>query len=351
MTRDPEFGTQSKLNTAPIVEDATDPSSVSVALPEPLLIPNPKRFSFYVTFPDLYEMYKDAVSSYWVPQEPDFQPDVNDWNHKLGDGERRFLKHTLAFFAEADGIVNENLNLNFCAEVQYPEIRAFYNFQSAIESVHQETYANMLRTYVRDDAEFNQLLNAVHTMPCIKQKAEWAFKYMDATQRTFAERLLGFATMEGIFFSSSFASIFFMSSRGLMPGLAFANTLISRDEGLHCKFACAMFLKCVNRPSQEKIHQMMREAVAVEEVFVRDAIPVGLIGMNADEMVTYVRYCTDRLLKQVGYDPIWNAENPFEFMKLISLQVKTNFFEARTGEYARVVADKTEGKMEITDDF
>lgn len=335
----------------PTLSIVPTPTSVSVLLPEPLLTPNPKKFAFYVTYPDLYAMYQDAVTSYWTPHEPDFQPDVNDWDNKLSEGDRRFLKHTLAFFAEADGIVNENLNLNFCAEVQNPEIRAFYNFQSAIESVHQETYANMLKTYVRDDAEFTRLLHAVHTMPCIKKKAEWALNYANANESSFAERLIAFGIMEGIFFSGSFASIFFMSKRGLMPGLAFANTLISRDEGLHCKFACAMFLKCVNRPSQARIHQMMRDAVAVEEDFVRDAIPVAMIGMNADDMMTYVQYCADRFLKQVGYDPIWNSENPFEFMKLISLQVKTNFFEARTGEYAKVGSSKSEGKLEITDDF
>lgn len=341
--------TQSELKDTVAMWTPT-PTSASVLLPEPLLTPNPNRYAFYITYPDLYTMYQDAMSSFWTPHEVDLSMDVSDWDNKLGDGERRFIKHTLAFFAEADGVVNENLNLNFCAEVQHPEIRGFYNFQSAIETVHQETYANMLQTYVRDRAEFDRLLNAVHTMPCIKKKSEWAMKYMDPT-KSFAERVLGFGFMEGVFFSGSFASIGYMKKRGWMPGLAFANSLISRDEGLHCDFACAMFLKCVNRPSQASIHQMAREAVDVEAEFVRDAIPVALIGMSADEMITYVQYCADRLLKQVGYDPIWNVKNPFDFMALLSIQVKTNFFEARTCEYSKVGASKEGDSLEITDDF
>lgn len=308
----------------------------AVHTPEPLLADVPNRFAFSVSHTDLYEMYQDAMSSFWTPHEIDLQPDVKDWDKKLNDGDRKFLSMVLAFFAGADGIVNENLALNFYAEVKLPEARAFYAFQMAIETVHSETYANMLHAYVRNDQEFDRLLNAVQTIPCVTKKAEWAQKYMDETQATFAERLAGFATVEGVFFSASFLSIFFMKKRGLMPGLSHANFLISRDEGLHCDFACAMFAKCVNKPTQAKIHAMMQEAVEVEDSFVRESIPVALIGMNADDMCTYVRFCADRLVKQLGYDPIWpEAKNPFDWMEMISMEEKANFFEKRVGNYSK----------------
>lgn len=321
------------------------------ATEEPLLADDPDQFSFVVRHPDLYRLYQEALASFWTPHEVDLEQDKSDLKARLGEGERRVLLMVLAFFAEADGIVNMNLATNFYSEIQSAEAKAFYAFQMAIESVHAETYANMLHAYVADEAERHRLLGSVRNIPCVGAKATWAFKYMDRERATFAERLFGFAIMEGVFFSAAFAVIFFFKKKGLMPGLTFANSLISRDEGLHCRFACALFLKCRNRPSQQKIHEMVREAMAVEEAFVRDAIPVALVGLNADDMVEYVRYCADRLLKDAGYDPIWNAKMRLDFMALISVPLKTNFFESRVAEYNKTGVKQQSKELILDADF
>lgn len=325
-------------------------SPSSDLLPEPLLADDPDQFSFVVKHQDLYRLYQEALASFWTPHEINLDADKSDLKTKLTEGDKRVLLMVLAFFAEADGIVNMNLVSNFYLEVQSAEAKAFYAFQTAIEAVHAETYANMLHAYVDDEEERYRLLRAVRNIPCVGKKAKWALQYMDRSV-PFAEREFGFAIMEGIFFSAAFCVIFYLKKRGLMPGLTLANSFISRDEGLHCRFACALFLKCANRPSQERIHQMMQEALVVEESFVRDAIPIDLIGLKADEMVEYVKYCADRLLKDVGYDPIWNAKNPFDFMTLISVPVKTNFFENLPAEYNKSGVHQESKELVLSEDF
>ncbi len=318
--------------------------------PEPLLTAPPNQYVFTVTMPDVYEMYQKAMASYWTPHELDFHQDVSDWDKKLGEGERKFIGLVLGFFAASDGIVNENLVRNFCVEVPHPEVQAFYNFQSAIETVHQETYANMLRTFVRNPQELDFLVNSIQNVPSVARKADLMKKYMNPAL-PFDERVSAFAHVEGVLFSASFASIFFMKKRGLMPGLATANTLIARDEGLHSDFACLLFKKCVNRPTQEAMHRMSRDFVEAEEEFVRNAIPVALIGMNEVDMCAYVRFVADRLLRELGYDALYNVNNPFDFMTLISVPVKTNFFEARVAEYNKSGVTKDDRALIADMDF
>lgn len=319
---------------------------------EPLFRVPKNKYAFRVQYPHVYDMYQQALACFWTSHEPDYNADAGDWDNKLTEDERRFLSYVLAFFATADGIVNENLEMNFCQEVQPVEARMFYDLQKTMENVHMEVYADMLRAFIRDDAEINKLIDAVHTMPCIAKKAQWAQRYMNRETYAFPMRVLAFAVMEGVMFSSAFASIFHFKKRGLMPGLAFANTLISRDEGLHCEFACEMFRMCVRfKPTREEVHNMMREAVSVEEEFVRDAIPVALIGINADMMCAYVRYCADRLLMSVRYDAIWNEKNPFDFMTLISVPLKTNFFEGRTGEYNKTGVMAEDMTVVVNEEF
>ena len=290
-------------------------------------------YAFRVKFNEMFKKYKAARSCFWTEVEADYQVDIMHWDNKLSEGDRRFLSYVLAFFATADGIVNKNLDINFAEEVKPTEAKMFYHFQMAMEDIHMITYSDMLRAFIRDEAEIDRLTEAVHTFPCIKRKANWAEKYMDRKRYSFEERMIAYAIMEGVFFSSAFASIFHFKHKGLMPGLSFTNFLISRDEAFHASFACDLFMMCVNRPSEDEIHEMFREAISIEEEFIRDAIPVSLIGINADSMCTYVHYCADRLLKDLGYDPIWKASNPFQWMQSISIPQKTNRFEARTPEY------------------
>lgn len=281
----------------------------------------------------MWKMYKEAEASFWTVEEVDFQGDLMDWE-KLKPEEQKFIKYVLAFFASSDGIVMENLAARFMSEVQVPEARAFYGFQIAIENVHSEMYSVLLDHYVREPEERNTLFNAIRTVPIIKKKAEWALRWINRAD-TFAERLVAFACVEGIHFSGSFCAIFWLKKRGLMPGLSFSNVLISRDEGLHCDFACCLYKHIVNRLSAERVEQIVREAVELEDEFCTEALSVELLGMNAGLMREYIRFVADRLMVALGYEKIWNARNPFDWMEMISLQGKANFFERRVGEYQR----------------
>jgi ribonucleotide reductase beta subunit family protein with ferritin-like domain len=302
---------------------------------EPLLRPNDNRFVvFPIQYDAVWRMYKQAVASFWTVEEVDLATDRKDWE-KLSADERHFVTHILAFFAASDGIVNENLAMNFCNEVQVPEVRAFYSFQIFIEQVHSEMYSLLIDTYVTDTAEKKRLFGAIQTVPCVQKKASWALRWFDRTQASFAERLVAFAAVEGIFFSASFCAIYWLKSRNLLRGLGFSNELIARDEGLHCDFACLLYSLLVNKLSQERVYEIIGDAVVYEEEFVKDALPVELIGMNSGEMTRYVKFCADRLLVALGYDKLYNEANPFEWMNMISLEGKSNFFEKRVGEYSK----------------
>jgi ribonucleoside-diphosphate reductase beta chain len=300
---------------------------------ELLLQENKDRFVILpINYPRIWEMYKKHEASFWTAEEVDLSGDQKDWNN-LNDGERHFISHILAFFAASDGIVNENLAVNFMSEVQLPEARCFYGFQIMMENIHSETYALLIDSYIKDNVEKDRLFHAVETVPCVKRKAEWALKWIE--NGTFAERLVAFAAVEGIFFSGSFCSIFWLKKRGLMPGLTFSNELISRDEGLHCEFACLLYSMLSNKLSEERVHEIILDAVVIEKEFVTDALPVDLIGMNARLMQQYIEFVADRWLDELGYAKVYNAVNPFDFMEMISLQGKTNFFEKRVGDYQK----------------
>ncbi len=301
---------------------------------EPILKESNDRFVIFpIKHKQIWEMYKKAEASFWTAEEIDLHQDMNDWENKLTKDERHFIKHVLAFFAASDGIVNENLAINFLNEVQYPEARCFYGFQIAIENIHAETYSLLIDTYIKDNKEKDFLFNAIENLPCVAKKADWALKWIE--NGNFAQRLVAFAAVEGIFFSGSFCSIFWLKKRGLMPGLAFSNELISRDEGLHCDFACLLYNQLVNKLDAKEVTQIITEAVEYEKEFVTDAIPVALIGMNANLMCQYIEFVADRLLGELGCPKVYNATNPFDFMEMISLQGKTNFFEKRVSEYQK----------------
>ncbi|MGB0166913.1 MAG: ribonucleoside-diphosphate reductase small subunit [Luteibaculum sp.] len=302
---------------------------------EPILKENNNRFVLFpIQHDDIWAFYKKAEASFWTAEEIDLEPDLIDWENKLNDDERHFIKHVLAFFAASDGIVNENLAENFVAEVQYTEAKFFYGFQIAMENIHSETYSLLIDTYIKEKAEKDRLFNAIETLDCVKKKADWALRWID--NGSFAERLVAFAAVEGIFFSGSFCSIFWLKKRGLMPGLSFSNELISRDEGLHCDFACLLYTKhLINKLPKEQIQKIITDAVEIEKEFVTDALPVKLIGMNSDLMTQYIEFVADRLLVELGNNKIYNVENPFDFMEMISLQGKTNFFEKRVGDYQK----------------
>ena len=312
---------------------------------EPLLQDNKDRFVIFpIQHNDIWQFYKNAEASFWTAEEVDLSPDLHDWQNKLNDNERFFISRVLAFFAASDGIVNENLAINFLQEVQYPEARCFYGFQIMIENIHSEMYSLLIDTYVKDPAEKDYLLRAIETIPCVTKKAKWALRWI--TKGSFAERLIAFAVVEGIFFSGSFCSIFWLKKRGLMPGLTFSNELISRDEGLHCDFACLLYVNHLqNKLSEETIREIIVDAVAIEKEFVTDALPVKLIGMNAELMCQYIEFVADRLLVALGCNKVWNATNPFDFMELISLQGKTNFFERRVGEYQKTGVAQTNSEQ------
>jgi ribonucleoside-diphosphate reductase beta chain len=327
--------------------------SQTLELIEPILQENESRFVLFpIKYDQIWKMYKQAVASFWTAEEVDLSPDLQDWEHKLNDGEKHFIKHVLAFFAASDGIVNENLVLNFMREVQIPEARCFYGFQVAIENIHAEMYSLLIDTYIRDDKEKDFLFNALQNLPCVEKKGRWALNWIEKAP-TFAHRLIAFAAVEGIFFSGSFCAIFWLKKRGLMPGLSFSNELISRDEGLHCDFACLLYSMLENKLDPEEVTAIITEAVEFEKEFVTDALPVSLIGMNALMMQQYIEFVADRLLLSLGCDKFYNATNPFDWMEMISLQGKTNFFEKRVGDYqkAGVMNTKEQGVFSMNEDF
>lgn len=329
-------------------------SDVIQHLDEPILQENKDRFVLFpIQHADIWEYYKKAEASFWTAEEIDLSQDLKDWEN-LTDNERHFIKHVLAFFAASDGIVNENLAENFVAEVQYTEAKFFYGFQIAMENVHSETYSLLIDTYVKEPKEKNMLFNAIDTMDCVKKKADWALRWID--EGSYAERLIAFAAVEGIFFSGSFCSIFWLKKRGLMPGLTFSNELISRDEGLHCDFACLLYNSHLkNKLPQQTITDIIADAVRIEQEFVTDSLPVNLIGMNADLMRQYIEFVADRLLNELGCPKLYNATNPFDFMEMISLQGKTNFFEKRVGDYQKAGVmkkdDDNQARFSLDEDF
>ena len=303
---------------------------------EPLLEENKKRFVLFpIQYNEIWQMYKKAEASFWTAEEIDLSKDLIDWDKKLNDDERFFISHVLAFFAASDGIVNENLLERFSNEVQVPEARCFYGFQIMMENIHSETYSLLIDTYIKQPAQRTYLFDAIETIPCIKKKAEWALRWIADDKSTFAERLVAFAAVEGIFFSGSFASIFWLKKRGLMPGLTFSNELISRDEGLHTDFACLLFSHLRKRPSMAKIQSIITEAVTIEQEFLTQSLPVPLLGINSTLMMQYIEFVADRLLLALGNEKFYNSTNPFDFMENISLAGKTNFFEKRVGDYQK----------------
>ena len=321
-------------------------------LEEPLLVDNPDRFVvFPIKYQDMFEMYKKAVASFWTVEEVDFSKDISDWE-KMTEDERKFVKNILAFFASSDGIVMENLMGNFCKEVQVPEARQFYAFQTFIESVHSEMYSLLIDTYVKDTAERDHLFHAVQTIPAVKGKAEWAMKWLDPT-RSFGERLVAFVAVEGLLFSSSFCSIFYLKQRNLLPALAFSNDLIARDEAMHQSFGELLFSHIKNKPTKKVVQDIIKDAVAIEQSFTRDSISCALIGMNSDLMCQYVEYIGDRISTNLGYGKIYKSENPFDFMTSWGLDGKSNFFEKRESSYrrARVLQTEDDKKFELTTDF
>lgn len=320
---------------------------------EPILTENKSRFVLFpIQHDDIWSFYKKSEASFWTAEEIDLSSDMTDWDNKLNDDERFFIKHVLAFFAASDGIVNENLAENFLSEVQYTEAKFFYGFQVMVENIHSETYSLLIDTYIKDTQEKHKLFNAIDTLECVKKKADWALSWIDNSN--FAERLIAFAAVEGIFFSGSFCSIFWLKKRGLMPGLSFSNELISRDEGMHCDFACLLYGKhLVNKLPLETVEQIITDAVNIEKEFVCESLPVKLIGMNATLMTQYIEFVADRLLVELGNPKVYNATNPFDFMELISLQGKTNFFEKRVGEYQKsgVMGNKDDNVFSLDEDF
>ena len=320
---------------------------------EPILQENPNRFVLFpIEHSDIWAFYKRAEASFWTAEEIDLSPDITDWEERLNDDERYFIKHVLAFFAASDGIVNENLAENFVAEVQYTEAKFFYGFQIMMENIHSETYSLLIDTYIKDTKEKDYLFHAIDTVDCVKKKADWALRWIQ--NGSFAERLIAFAAVEGIFFSGSFCSIFWLKKRGLMPGLSFSKELISRDEGMHCDFACLLYNDhVVNKLPKDTIEAIITDAVAIEKDFVSDALPVNLIGMNAQLMCQYIEFVADRLLAALGNRKVYNVENPFPWMDMISLQGKTNFFEKRVGDYQKsgVMTEREKQVFTLDEDF
>jgi ribonucleoside-diphosphate reductase beta chain len=324
-------------------------------LNEPILEPNEGRFVLFpIQHNDIWSFYKRAEASFWTAEEIDLSADIIDWENKLNENEKHFIKHILAFFAASDGIVNENLAENFLSEVQYTEAKFFYGFQVAIENIHSETYSLLIDTYIKDTADKKYLFNAIDTLSCVRKKADWALKWIE--KGSFAQRLVAFAAVEGIFFSGSFCAIFWLKKRGLMPGLGFSNELISRDEGLHCDFACLLYNNhVVNKLASAEIKEIILDAVEIEKEFILEALPVKLIGMNSDLMSQYIEFVADRLLVELGNAKEFNVSNPFDFMDMLSIQGKSNFFEKRVSEYqkAGVLSNtsQTAGGFTVDEDF
>ncbi|KAL8955764.1 MAG: hypothetical protein Q9193_006500 [Seirophora villosa] len=347
-----------KLEEKPAVAPGIKPEEAN----EPLLQENPQRFVLFpIKYHEIWQMYKKAEASFWTAEEIDLSKDLHDWNNRITDDEKYFISHILAFFAASDGIVNENLVERFSGEVQIPEARCFYGFQIMMENIHSETYSLLIDSYIKEQKQRAYLFNAIETIPAIRKKADWAIKWIQDKNSTFAQRLVAFAAVEGIFFSGAFASIFWLKKRGLMPGLTFSNELISRDEGLHTDFACLLFSHLNNRPSKQAVQDVITEAVTIEQEFLTEALPCALLGMNATLMKQYIEFVADRLLVALGNQKVYNSPNPFDFMESISLAGKTNFFEKRVGDYQKsgVMAstkqkgeeDKPEKEFENGGDF
>ena len=313
-----------------------------------------KSSSRFVLFPikyhDIYEEYKKAEGSFWTSNEIDLSKDLTDWEN-LNDKERNFIKNVIGFFAGSDGIIMENLAVRFMNEIEIPEVRAFYSYQIFNENVHSETYSLLIDTYIKDNEEKIKIFNSIENIPCVGKKAKWAYKWIENKEVNFATRLIAFAIVEGVFFSGSFCAIYWLKKRGLMPGLTFSNELISKDEGTHCYFACLLYSYIKNKLKPEIIYDIIKEAVEIEKEFITESIPCALIGMNAEMMKTYIEFVSDRLLVQLGYEKIWNSSNPFDFMELISLRPKANFFELRVGEYAKSNISENNDNFEINNDF
>ena len=331
----------------PLALAAAEPIA-DVEAKEPLLDENEDR---HVIFPirhaDIWTKYKQHMAVFWTPEEIDLAKDMKDWE-KLSENERHFIKHILGFFAGSDGIVMENLSTRFSREVQWPEARHFYACQNLLEAVHAETYSLLIDTYIKDPQEKSDMLRATKTIPSVEKKAKWAMEWIDSPDASFATRLLGFAAVEGIFFSGAFCAIFWLKQRGIMPGLTLSNEFIARDEGLHTDFACLLYSKLVNRLPKAKVHKILREAVKIEKHFITKALPCELIGMNAELMKTYIEFVADRLSLQLGYSKIYGATNPFDFMERISLENKDNFFEKRVSTYAKAKVGKAADTMEFS---
>ena len=318
---------------------------------EPLLTPDENRFvMFPIKYEDIWSMYQKQVDCFWRPEEIDLSKDLSHWD-ALNKDEQHFISMILAFFAASDGIVLENLAQRFMSDVQVSEARAFYGFQIAMENIHSNTYSNLIETYIKDNEEKSKLFNAISNYPCIKKKSDWAQKWIHDNRSSFATRLVAFACVEGIFFSGAFCSIFWLKKRGLMPGLTFSNELISRDEALHCEFAILLYSKLIKKMDKNRIHDIIKEAVEIEIEFICEALPCRLIGMNSILMTQYIKFVADRLSVQLGYKKIYNVINPFDFMELISLESKVNFFERLNDSYA--LADKSQSSEDFafTDDF
>uniref|UniRef100_A0A6C0LEV1 Uncharacterized protein n=1 Tax=viral metagenome TaxID=1070528 RepID=A0A6C0LEV1_9ZZZZ len=318
---------------------------------EPLLTPDDKRFvMFPIQDEKIWAMYKKQVDCFWRAEEIDLTKDIAHWDG-LATDEQMFISMILAFFAASDGIVLENLALRFMSDVQLSEARAFYGFQIAMENIHSQTYSLLIETYIKDALEKDKLFNAIENFPCIQKKAKWAQKWIGDNRSSFAKRLVGFACVEGIFFSGAFCSIYWLKKRGLMPGLTFSNELISRDEALHTEFAVLLYNKLVKKMSKAKIYEIIKEAVEIEIEFICEALPCKLIGMNSKLMSQYIEFVADRLVVQLGYDKIYNATNPFDFMELISIEQKTNFFESRVSDYALANKTMDDDVFEFNSDF
>jgi ribonucleoside-diphosphate reductase subunit M2 len=318
---------------------------------EPLLAPDDKRFvMFPIKYDDIWAMYQKQVDCFWRPEEIDLSKDYNDWNNLSAD-EKHFISMILAFFAASDGIVLENLAERFMSEIQVAEARAFYGFQIAMENIHSHTYSLLIDSYIKNEEQKSRLFNAIENFPCIKKKSDWAQKWIHDNRSSFATRLVAFACVEGIFFSGAFCSIYWLKKRGLMPGLTFSNELISRDEALHCEFAILLYSKLLKKMSKSRFHELIKEAVEIETEFICEALPCRLIGMNAEMMSQYIRFVADRLCLQMGYDKIFGVSNPFDFLELISLVSKVNFFEKKSDAYALANKTKSSEVFELTEDF
>jgi ribonucleoside-diphosphate reductase subunit M2 len=324
---------------------------MSKTIVEPLLNPDDNRFvMFPIKYEDIWQMYKKQVDCFWRAEEIDLSKDINHWD-TLSRDEKYFISMILAFFAASDGIVLENLALRFMTDVQVSEARAFYGFQIAMENIHSQTYSLLIETYIKDGDEKTRLFNAIENFPCIKKKSDWAQKWIKDNRSGFATRLIAFACVEGIFFSGAFCSIYWLKKRGLMPGLTFSNELISRDEALHCEFAVLLYSKLNSKVKKSKLHEIIKEAVEIESEFICEALPCRLIGMNSQLMNQYIQFCADRLCVQLGYEKIYNVGNPFDFMELISLEGKVNFFERLNDSYALANKNKDENVFEFNEDF